>query len=197
MCTTAGLSLMCEMSRVWAWLSVTVIAVLFFVPTAKSDPQTLYRIGSRAKTAQVAAQNITVFPTGEGLPAGRGTPREGRWVYEANCAACHGPQGEGRADFPHLVGGIGTLSGDRPVFTVGSYWPYATTVWDYIRRAMPYDRPGALRTDEVYAITAYLLFLNGIAGQDAELNERTLARIAMPNREGFDSDPRPDVKPTR
>jgi cytochrome c len=185
------------MSRVLTKVAVMAIAVLFVAATATSEAQPIYGIGSSATAAEVSAQNITILPTGEGLPIGRGTSREGRLIYKANCVACHGEQGEGRAGFPRLVGGVGRLSSDHPIFTVGSYWPYATTVWDYIRRAMPYDRPGVLKADEIYAITAYLLFLNGIVSEDAELNERTLARIKMPNRDGFDSDPRPDMRPVR
>jgi mono/diheme cytochrome c family protein len=119
---------------------------------------------------------------------------EGRVVYQRACASCHGDRGQGIADFPALAGGEGTLESKTPVQTVGSFWPYATTVWDYIHRAMPYQRPGTLDTREVYAVTAYILFLNHIVPANAELSDKTLARIRMPNRNGFIPDPRPDVK---
>jgi cytochrome c len=119
----------------------------------------------------------------------------GKDVYTARCATCHGPSGvEGPQDV--LVGGRGSLAAkaaSRPLKTVGSYWPYATTLWDYIRRAMPFDHPGTLTTDEVYGSTAYVLFLNGIIGERDVLDQNTLPRIAMPNRNGFVADPRPDV----
>jgi cytochrome c len=95
--------------------------------------------------------------------------------------------------YPALVGGQGTLRGKNPVKTVGSYWPYATTVWDFIHRTMPYARPGSLTPDETYAVTAFILYLNGIVGEKAELNKTTLPRVKMPNRDGFVGDPRPDV----
>jgi cytochrome c len=113
-------------------------------------------------------------------------------VYDARCTTCHGPNGtEGPQDV--LVGGRGTLAAARPLKTIGSYWPYATTLWDYIRRAMPFDHPGTLTSDEVYATTAYLLFLNGIVGEGDVIDQQTLPRVQMPNHGGFVADPRPDV----
>src|SRR4030095_4128790 len=109
-------------------------------------------------------------------------------------SACHGLHGEGTSDYPALVGGQGTLKSDQPLPTLGSYWPYATTVWDYVNRAMPYQNPGTLKPDEVYALTAFLLALNGIVSPDFELHERTLPAVKMPNRDGLVPDPRPDVK---
>jgi cytochrome c len=103
-------------------------------------------------------------------------------------------RGEGRNDFPALVGGQGTLRTATPMLTVGSYWPYATTLWDYIHRAMPYWSPGTLTTDQVYALTAFILQMNGVIAVDTVLDETTLARLRMPNRDGFVSDPRPDIR---
>lgn len=111
-------------------------------------------------------------------------------MYDERCAACHGSKGQGTDDFPELVGGVGSLKGGKPLLTVGSYWPYATTLWDYTRRAMPYQQPGSLTPNEVFAVTAYLLFLNGIIAEGTVLDQTTLPAIRMPNRDGFVSDPR-------
>ena len=139
----------------------------------------------RAATAQeVAAWDISIPPSGAGLPAGSGTPKQGEAVYVSHCQACHGPKGEGKpAD--RLVGGIGSLGTGKQLMTVGSFWPYATTLFDYTRRAMPTTRPLSLTNDEVYAVTAYLLFLNGIIPEGAEMNAQTLPQVRMPNRDGF------------
>jgi S-disulfanyl-L-cysteine oxidoreductase SoxD len=138
----------------------------------------------------IAPKNITVFPDGKGLPVGRATAREGRCVYESRCAACHGARGEGVGDFPARSGGRGTLGSSEPVLTVGSYWPYSTTLWDYIHRAMPYPQPGSLTTNDVYGATACVLYLNGIVTEDQSVDQKTLAKIRMPNREGFSADGR-------
>lgn len=113
--------------------------------------------------------------------------REGASLYAARCAQCHGDHGEGRGDFPALVGGRGSLAGDEPVLTVGSYWPHATTLFDYIRRAMPYQEPGVLSPDDVYSLTAWILAENGIVEPTAVLTEETLPNVEMPNRNGFES----------
>ncbi|HEX6534827.1 MAG TPA: cytochrome c [Gemmatimonadaceae bacterium] len=157
-----------------------------------------FGVGRVARPAEVRARDISVAPDGTGLPRGRGSVAEGRVLYRRQCAMCHGDQGipsgpQAAAQYPVLVGGFGTLTTPSPVQTVGSFWPYATTVWDYIHRAMPYQRPGTLRANEVYALTAYLLYLNHIVPRTAELSETTLPSIRMPNRDGFVSDPRPDV----
>lgn len=153
-----------------------------------------YGLGHQATTADFAKHDYLVGPRGSGLPKGHGNAKEGRAIYLQSCAACHGQHGEGTKDYPPLVGGKGSLKSDNPLPTVGSYWPYSTTVWDYINRAMPYTSPGTLKPDEVYAVTAYLLAINGIIPEFFDLNERTLADVRMPNRDGFVPDPRPDVK---
>ena len=153
-----------------------------------------FGIGQPLTTRDIASNDLTVLPDGAGLPPGSGTAKEGAALFAARCAACHGDHGEGRRNFPALAGGRGSLSTDKPVLTVGSYWPYATTVWDYIRRAMPYQNPGSLSTDEVYALTAYVLFINGIVRQSDVLDRASLPRIRMPNRDGFVGDQRPDVR---
>jgi cytochrome c len=131
------------------------------------------------------------------LPFGHGTAKEGRSIYALHCAACHGEKGEGVGSYPPVAGGAGTLKGNNPVTTVGSYWPYATTVWDYINRAMPPQNPGSLRADEVYSSTAFILFLNGIVKDDELIDAKSLPKVKMPNREGFIPDPRPDTKPAK
>ncbi len=144
-------------------------------------------LGHPATDAEVAAWDISIGPDGTGLPAGSGTARDGAAVYEAKCLSCHGEGGaggEGLAD--PLVGGIGSLASGQPVKTVGSYWPYATTLFDYIRRAMPFDAPLSLTDDEVYAVSAYLLWRNdGIVAEDQVLDAKTLPAIKMPNSDGF------------
>jgi len=166
---------------------LVVVLLLALAPAAE--------IGRPATPAEIAARDITVLPTGVGLPPGRGSAPAGRDLYAARCAACHGLRGEGQGEAPPLAGGQGSLTSREPKPTVGSYWPYATTVWDYIRRAMPYDHPGSLTPDEVYAITAYVLSLNGIVADDAILDAASLPAVRMPNRDGFVDDPRPDILP--
>jgi len=141
-------------------------------------------LGRLATPQEIAAWDISIPPSGAGLPAGNGTAKEGEKVYAAQCQACHGPKGAGKpAD--QLVGGVGTLATDKAVRTVGSFWPYATTLFDYTRRAMPTTRPLSLTDGDAYAVTAYLLYLNGIIGENDEMNAQTLPRVRMPNRDGF------------
>jgi cytochrome c len=163
------------------------------MPGRPSDQQiTSVELGRPATAADINAWDIDVSPDGTGLPPGQGTVRQGAGLYSAKCAKCHGATGtEGPAD--RLVGGQGSLSGRDPIKTVGSYWPYATTLYDYIHRAMPYDAPQSLTPDEIYAVIAWLLHENGIVGEDAVIDSRTLPAIRMPNRHGFIPDPRPDV----
>lgn len=147
-------------------------------------PTTGPNLGRAATAQEVAAWDISIPPSGVGLPAGSGTAKQGEAVYTAQCQACHGPKGVGKpADL--LVGGVGSLATAKPVRTVGSYWPYATTVFDYTRRSMPATKPLSLTNNEVYAVTAYLLYLNGIIGENLEMNAQTLPQVKMPNRDGF------------
>jgi mono/diheme cytochrome c family protein len=155
-----------------------------------------YGVGVAASASQVAAWNIDIQPDGSNLPTGSGSVSQGRILYGQACASCHGQQGEGKP-MDRLVGGKGTLNTATPVKTVGSYWPYATSVYDYIHRAMPFNAPGTLTPDQVYAATAYLLHMNGIVPENAVLDARSLPKVQMPNRDGFlTPDPRPDVKNT-
>jgi S-disulfanyl-L-cysteine oxidoreductase SoxD len=141
-------------------------------------------LGRDATPAQIAGWDISVGPDGAGLPPGKGTPATGAIVYEQKCQACHGAKGAGQPN-DRLVGGQGTLASRTPVRTIGSYWPYATTVFDYVRRSMPYTQPHSLTDNEVYAVTAYLLNLNGIIGAEDEMNAQTLPKVTMPNQANF------------
>ncbi|AMV48938.1 c-type cytochrome [Paraburkholderia caribensis] len=147
-------------------------------------------IGTPVSEADIAAWNIDVAPDGQGLPPGSGDVAMGGKVFAAKCAACHGAKGEGLIG-DQLIGGQGTLTSANPKRTVGSYWPYATTLFDYIRRAMPYNAPQSLSADEVYAVSAWILNQNGIVSDDARLDAHSLASVRMPNRDGFVPDPRP------
>jgi cytochrome c len=147
-------------------------------------------LGVPASAAEIQAMDISVEPDGAGLPAGSGTPKQGAEVYAAKCVACHGPDGANGIN-DRLVGGQGTLASATPVKTIGSYWPYATTVFDFVRRAMPYPAPHSLSDAETYAVTAYLLHLNGIIGPDDVMDATSLPKVKMPNREGFVSLIRP------
>jgi cytochrome c len=143
-----------------------------------------YDFGRPATPEEIALWDIDVRPNGIGLPEGSGTVAEGKTVFSDNCEACHGVGGQnGIKD--RLVGGQGTLASPHPVKTIGSYWPYATTLFDYIHRAMPYQAPGSLTVDETYAVTAYLLSLNGIQPPGGKLDRQTLPKAKMPNRNGF------------
>jgi mono/diheme cytochrome c family protein len=151
-----------------------------------------FGVGRTPKPDELKAIDIEVMPDGKGLPPGSGTAAAGKAVYTSRCETCHGPTGkEGPQDI--LSGGQGSLATSTPQKTVGSYWPYATTLWDYIHRAMPFEHPGTMTADEVYAATAYVLFLNGIVAEQDVLDQATLAQVKMPNRTGFTADPRPDV----
>ena len=141
-------------------------------------------LGKPASEAELASLTLNVFPDGRGLPAGSGTVQQGQLLYAQHCVSCHGSEGVNGIN-DALAGGHNSLTSERPVRTVGSYWPYATTVFDYINRAMPYREPGSLSHDEVYALTAYLLHINGILEETATLDAVTLKRIKMPNRENF------------
>jgi len=172
---------------------VLLLVVAASAPASAARAQSpAFGLGHTPSPDHLRAIDIEVTPDGKGLAPGSGTAAAGKDVYTRRCETCHGPTGkEGPQDI--LVGGTGSLATDRPLKTVGSYWPYATTLWDYIRRAMPFDHPGTLSVDELYGVTAYVLFMNGIVGEQDALTETTLPKIPMPNRNGFVADPRPDV----
>jgi cytochrome c len=149
------------------------------------------QFGRPVTQQDIAAWDISIGPDGAGLPPGKGTVAQGEMVYAGKCQACHGEKGAGRPN-DRLVGGMGSLAPDKgpPVKTVGSYWPYATTLFDYVRRAMPWDRPKSLSDEEVYSVAAYVLYLNGVIGQDDVIDAQSLPKVKMPNREGFTPFPR-------
>lgn len=151
-------------------------------------------LGQPVTAEEVAALDLSIGPDGAGLPPGRGTVREGEAIYLQKCLACHGPDGRNGPN-DALSGGIGSLTSATPNKTIGSLWPYATTLFDYVRRAMPYQQPGSLTDDEVYAVTAYLLNRNGIVRDNARMDAATLAEVKMPNVDNFiwsdDAGPRP------
>jgi cytochrome c len=167
------------------------VAVCAFASTAQA--QTAYGIGRPATAAEIAGWHIDVGRDGSNLPTGSGSVSRGREVFAQQCSSCHGDKGEGGVG-DRLVGGQGTIGTAKPVRTVGSYWPYAPTLFDYIRRAMPQNAPQSLSNDDVYAVSAYILNLNGLVGADATLDAKSLAAIKMPNRDKFVGDARPDVK---
>jgi len=158
------------------------IAILGAAPAALAQaPQ----FGQPIAPADIAPWDISIGPDGAGLPPGRGTVAQGEIIYAAKCQACHGEKGTGRPN-DSLVGGTGSLGPDKvPVKTVGSYWPYATTLFDYIRRAMPFQESQSLSSDEVYAVSAYILHLNEIVGANDVLDAQSLPKVTMPNRDGF------------
>ena len=151
-----------------------------------APPDRRYGFGRAATSAEIAARNVDVGPDGEGLPAGSGTVAQGTLIYAGKCAACHGANGEGIPPNPRLIGrdsiAEGFKFGKDPSLrkTIGNYWPYATTVFDYVRRAMPPSAPGSLSNDDLYAVTAYLLAANQVIPATATLNSASLAAVKMP-----------------
>lgn len=173
----------------WVKLLSIVFATTFIVACQKSHDTSAvtekFGFGTPVTKKEIAAWDIDVGPDGEGLPPGSGTSKTGEPVYLAKCAACHGEFGEGMGRFPAFVGSRSSLTSDRPNKTVGSYWPYATTLYDYIHRAMPFGNAQSLTPDEVYGVTAYILAMNDLISEDTVLDAKTLPKINMPNRDGF------------
>ncbi|MCE4226486.1 cytochrome c [Methylobacterium sp. C25] len=176
------------------FLSFAVFVSLAGPAAAGEAP--LYGYGTRPTQAQIDAWNIDVRGhDGVGLPAGSGSVDQGSEVFAEKCAACHGTFGEGVDRWPKLAGGEGTLRADRPEPTVGSYWPFASTLYDYIDRAMPFPNPRTLSPDEVYALTAYILNLNNLVPGDFVADKDSLPKVKMPNHDSFTwEDPRPDTR---
>jgi S-disulfanyl-L-cysteine oxidoreductase SoxD len=165
-------------------MAATALLAACAAPTLAPAPTKSPHLGRLATAQEIAAADISIPPDGSGLPAGGGDVRQGAAVYAGKCVSCHGEKGVGKpADA--LAGGIGSLATPTPQRTVGSYWPYATTLFDYVRRAMPIQSPKSLTNDEVYAVTAYLLNLNGIVAENAVMNAQSLPQVKMPNRDGF------------
>jgi hypothetical protein len=190
---------------------VVVAGVLLLVaglnPPAALAQLPTYGVGRPPTAEEVKAWDLTIPPDGQGLPQGSGTAALGKPIYAQRCASCHGEKAED-PKYRLLTGGRRTLTaaelpknidpliGGEPALTIGSFWQYATTLWSYINRSQPFDEPGSLRADEVYAVTAYLLHLNGIIGENDVIDDKTLPRVKMPNRDGFIPDSRPDVGKT-
>jgi cytochrome c len=181
--------------------AVLVIVALCISATActardSDTPALRYGVGRAATSAEVAAMDVDVAPDGAGLPPGSGSVARGEVVYAARCASCHGARGEGTPAYPRLVGRDSIAEGfpfardARLERTIGNYWPYATTVFDYVRRAMPPEAPGSLADDDVYAVTAWLLAGNGIIPASATLDSASLVRVVMPYRDRFVPDDR-------
>ena len=180
--------------RGWrAWLPGAAIGVALLAFPHSGLAQKL-GVGRAASPDEVKSWDIGISSDGRELPDGSGKSAEGKEVYDRRCKRCHGEAGKG-GDEAALVGGQGTLATPKPLKTVGSYWPYATTLFDYVRRAMPYKNPASLPNEQVYAVTAYILHLNGIIGPSEAMNAKTLPQVKMPNRDGFIPDARPDTGP--
>lgn len=154
-----------------------------------------YDFGTTATAEEIAAIDIDAMPDGRGMPPGSGTYDQGKEVYTTNCLACHAADLTGVAEVgaAALIGGRGSLTSDAPSKTIESYWPYASTVFDYVKRAMPFNAPGSLTDDEVYSVVAYILGEANIVDKTATLDAASLAKVEMPNKDGFIADPRPDV----
>ncbi len=163
-------------------------AILVATALVLASAAPAHDFGRPATPDEIALWDIDVRPDGKGLPPGSGTVAQGKQVFAENCAACHGDNGVGGIK-DRLVGGQGTLASATPLKTVGSFWPYATTLFDYVHRAMPYQAPGSLSDDDTYAVAAYILYLNGILPADGKLDRDSLPKVRMPNRDGFIPDP--------
>ena len=164
----------------------------------QAAPNPRVKFGKPITNADIAPWDIDIrTPDGKGLPVGRGTVAQGKTVYDAKCLACHGADAKGGTVYGTMVGGIGSFKTNTRVLTPGSMYPYAPILFDYIRRAMPMDRPQSLTADEIYAVSAYILNLNGIIAESAVMDQNTLAQVQMPNRNGFIIDDRPDTKAAR
>lgn len=187
------------MSDLAKTMKTGLFAVLLLLPLALASQavadQRPFNLGEVATAEQVAGWDIDVRPDGLGAPVGTGNAFDGEEVYADRCASCHGDFGEAVDNWPVLVGGEGTLASHDPVKTTGSYWPYASTMYDYIYRAMPFGEAQSLTHDETYQIVAYLLYMNDIIDDEFEVNQDNIGSIEMPNRDGFMMpDPRPDAQ---
>ena len=186
-----------SMRNGWLLGPALSLAVCPWIGAAAQSPPAAH-FGTAATAAEIAGWDIDVTPDGAGLPPGSGTPSAGAQLFAAQCAVCHGAEGQGvpvpgRGGYPRLVGGIGTLTRDHPVKTVGSFWPYASILFDYIRRAMPLTHPRSLSANDVYALSAFILWKNGVIAEDAAMNAQSLPAVKMPNRDGFFTRPAPET----
>ena len=173
-----------EVSWLWRWPLLAVLVLFTFAGTAFAAERKL-DIGRVATPQEIAGWDIDVRPDGQGLPPGSGSVKAGEAVYMGKCAACHGEFGESAGRWPQVAGGAGSLKSDDPVKTVGSYFAHLSTVFDYVRHAMPFGDAQSLSNDELYAVVAYILNLNGIIADNDTMDEQTLRKVKMPNRDGF------------
>jgi cytochrome c len=179
------------MSKFLKTVPALIVTLGLIVPATAEQ----FGLGRPATTDEIAAWNVDVRPDGLGLPVGSGSVLDGEEIFGERCASCHGDFGEGVDRWPVLAGGEGTLQDDRPQKTIGSYWPYLSTLYDYVHRAMPFGEARSLEADEVYAIVAYLLYMNDVvADGDFVLSKENFTDVEMPNAGGFVEDPRPDTK---
>lgn len=179
-------------------LGGSAAALLLLASPAFAQAKSPAHFGSPITEADVAALDIDIrTPDGKGLPAGKGSVADGEKIFAEKCVACHGEAAKGGSQYGSMVGGIGSFTTDKRVLTPGSMYPYAPILFDYTRRAMPMDSPQSLSNDQVYALSAYILSLNGLVPKDAVLDAASLSKIAMPNKDGFIVDDRPDTKATR
>jgi S-disulfanyl-L-cysteine oxidoreductase SoxD len=184
---------MCSLPERRAVLFAMLLAAAFAGSAGAAEPGH-YGYGRAPTPQEIAGWNIDVRPDGAGLPPGSGSVQRGAQVYDAQCAGCHGTFGEGSGRFPKLAGGKGSLRADRPQLTVGSYWPFVITLFDYINRAQPYIAPHSLSSTDVYAVTAYVLNLNDLVSNNFIADRDTLHKVNMANHSGFTwKDPRPDT----
>lgn len=179
------------MSKYLKSLAAAALGVAATVSAAEAGP---FGLGRAATPDEVAAWNIDVRPDGAGLPVGSGNVEDGEMIFADNCASCHGDFAEGRDNWPKLAGGVDTLDREDPLKTVGSYWPYLSTTWDYVNRSMPFGNAQSLSADEVYAIVAYILYSNDMVEDDFVLSNETFLDVEMLNADGFIVDDRPQTE---
>ena len=169
-----------------------LVAALLFASPAYAAQE--FGLGRPALPEEIAAWDVDIRPDGTGLPTGRGDVATGEEVFTEHCSACHGDFAEGVDNWPELAGGQGTLADEDPVKTVGSYWPYLATVWDYVNRSMPYGAAQTLTSDQIYAIVAYILYSNDLVDEEFELSDGNLLDVVLPNADGFVVDDRPETE---
>jgi S-disulfanyl-L-cysteine oxidoreductase SoxD len=185
---------MCSLLSRTLFAAALVASFLSLSGAALAAPPGHYGYGTPATADQIAGWDIDARPDGVGLPPGSGSAEKGANVYAEQCTPCHGTFGEGEGRYPKLAGGEGTLTGERPEPSVGSYWPFAVTLFDYINRAMPFQAPHSLSSDDVYALTAYVLHINNIVANNFIADRDSLPKVKMPNHDNFIwQDPRPDT----
>lgn len=171
--------------RFYSFFSAVCIFVAFDCAGAFAQSPSYTNVGRTPSKEEIQAWNQSVGPQGKELPPGSGTAKQGAELFANKCAACHGANGEGSQLAPRLVGGRGPLTSPAPSRTLANYWPFATTIWDYINRAMPPKQEGSLNPNDVYALTAFILYRNEIVPEDQVINAASLPKVKMPNREGF------------